>query len=66
MHHEIGWPWEQPEDEKPCKPEEVNIIDQCGYEFVRKPIRLAHFMPGSFAVNVVSSAHVHMVGSSQV
>ncbi len=39
------WQWDQREEEKPNKHEEVNIIDQDGYQIVNKSRRLGQQMP---------------------
>ena len=49
------WRWDQPEEERPSKREEVSIIDQDGYELMKRPRRLAQFMPEIFAVDADGS-----------
>ncbi len=43
---------DQPDEEKPTKRDEVNIIDQEGCQFVKNPKRLGHYMPDIFAVDI--------------
>ncbi len=45
------WQWNQPEEEKPTR-EAVNIIDQDGYDLVKRPRRCAQQIPEIFAVGV--------------
>ncbi len=40
---------------KPGRREEVNVIDQDGYEVAKRPKKLAQFMPDIFAVDAAGS-----------
>ncbi len=57
------WPWDQPEEGKPSTHQEESIIDQDGWETVKKPRRLGQLKPDIIAVDKESSGEVRSKGA---